>query len=807
MYVRAHRVGIVSMVLLGCFALATLAPGSPGARVSPPRGHEPLGARGVPSDADGDGIPTDDGDATADPCTGGAVADCDDNCPDTANPDQADSDFDGIGDLCDPLKMNFATEDSEVPEGFLQDSGWPFDPGAGYGWTSFVGTRERGIAELLELDTFALSWSPRTWIGELPNGDYTLQVVCGDPAFAQQPQSVRANGVVLLEGEATAAGQHVVETETVAVRNGRLELTIGSGTGYTTLNYFELTPQAPAGFLRSIDFQPAESDLPAGFEMDSGGPYDEGLGYGWNLIFSPEGDGIPTAEADQDIPQVLDTHAYSADLASWELAVSEGYYEVWLAVGDGGSASGPHRVVLEGLPVVLDRTTRPGEFIELRTGAFVQDGFLTIEIGGSSGGGVTALDYVVVGDAPVDADADEHGNPEDNCPFVANEEQEDSDDDGAGDACDADLDDDGYENPADNCPAEYNEDQEDEDADGLGDACDDCPIDAMNDVDEDGICGFGDDCPHVSNEDQTDSDGDGLGDACDSLSVDFGPAAYDPAEGFRGDAGLRFTPLRGFGWDVPVGTRKRFTDVDPELDTLAFTSDERVWLAELPNGDYDVRVVVGDALHAQGPHRVSAEGDSIIADAYTLPGEFTESTVNVPVRRGRLELLAGGGGGNTAIELVEILDAGIPEGLRSFSFEPAGIATPYGFEPDTGAVYDAEAGRGWSSAVPTRRRNRTVPRALDAFAYAFATRQWEVDVPLGFYQVWVAVGDARYAQGPHRVIVEGTPLVEDEPTGAREFIERSAFVLVTDGRLTVEIGGGGGNTCLNYVVLQPVELD
>lgn len=55
-------------------------------------------------DSDCDGI-SDDGDFSLEfgdkPCIGGETVDCDDNCPCTYNPDQADSDGDGIGDACE----------------------------------------------------------------------------------------------------------------------------------------------------------------------------------------------------------------------------------------------------------------------------------------------------------------------------------------------------------------------------------------------------------------------------------------------------------------------------------------------------------------------------------------------------------------------------------------------------------------------------------------------------------------------------------------------------------------------------------
>lgn len=72
---------------------------------------------------------------------------------------------------------------------------------------------------------------------------------------------------------------------------------------------------------------------------------------------------------------------------------------------------------------------------------------------------------------PLDSDGDGSPDLSDNCVSVYNGQQQDSDNDGQGDACE-DYDRDGVLNARDNCPEIPNASQEDIEQDGIGDACD-----------------------------------------------------------------------------------------------------------------------------------------------------------------------------------------------------------------------------------------------------------------------------------------------------------------------------------------------
>jgi hypothetical protein len=136
---------------------------------------------------------------------------------------------------------------------------------------------------------------------------------------------------------------------------------------------------------------------------------------------------------------------------------------------------------------------------------------------------------------------------DDNCNGRTDEDYPDTDGDGQADCVDGDDDNDGILDQADNCPTVANPNQENNDGDAQGDACD-------PDDDEDGVPDVTDNCQRVANPDQANHDDDALGDQCDDDDDNDGVLDVCP--------GGNTPPLQPCGDNCPVDANAGQEDLD-----------------------------------------------------------------------------------------------------------------------------------------------------------------------------------------------------------------------------------------------------
>ncbi len=242
-----------------------------------------------------------------------------------------------------------------------------------------------------------------------------------------------------------------------------------------------------------------------------------------------------------------------------------------------------------------------------------------------------------LGDAcDIDTDLDTILDAYDNCPQVANKDQEDANDDGIGDACAVDGDSDGIDDQLDNCPLIANPAQLDSNKNGLGDVCE---IDTDKDGIPDDSGAQKDNCPLIKNADQADSDLNGRGDACevafvttsgndenDCLSwsnacktlqggidaavlnnlpqVFVKMGAYKPATSINLKAGIRV--IGGFEGKAE---ETRSTDANSSSNLTLITAD-----SEYPNGD-----TLTDGITSTVAAKAKADNRGTLLSAIDLP--------------------------------------------------------------------------------------------------------------------------------------------------------------------------------------------
>lgn len=148
-----------------------------------------------------------------------------------------------------------------------------------------------------------------------------------------------------------------------------------------------------------------------------------------------------------------------------------------------------------------------------------------------------------------------------------------------------------------------------------------------------------------------------------TVTVAFGATGRPLAPGIVEDHGDAFTVARGYGWerrndgsaypDVVWQGRPRSSDrliVEPFAApdplhasglSVGWAKHAERWRMAVPDGRYDVVVVVGGTAGEQGPHRILVQGRVVIDDVITAAGAWHEATTRIEVSDGWLRLEAG----------------------------------------------------------------------------------------------------------------------------------------------------------------------
>jgi N-acetylneuraminic acid mutarotase len=151
-----------------------------------------------------------------------------------------------------------------------------------------------------------------------------------------------------------------------------------------------------------------------------------------------------------------------------------------------------------------------------------------------------------------------------------------------------------------------------------------------------------------------------------SLNVNFQtPDSATPA-GYVADTGKVYAS-RGngytFGWNVDnaANARDRNNSASPDqrYDTLTHTQyGSRTWELALPNGQYNVRIVGGDASFFNSIIRYNAENTLVVSGQTSSGNRFIEGSKTVTVSDGRLTISNASGASYNKICFIEISDAG-----------------------------------------------------------------------------------------------------------------------------------------------------
>lgn len=168
--------------------------------------------------------------------------------------------------------------------------------------------------------------------------------------------------------------------------------------------------------------------------------------------------------------------------------------------------------------------------------------------------------------------------------------------------------------------------------------------------------------------------------------------------------------------------------------------------------------------------------------------------------------------GNPPSASITIADNDQSAGFSAhINFQPANVPTYPGYAVDSGLVYGARGNGltyGWNADNSPQTRDKDSALSLDQrydtliHMQRNGTFTWNIAVPNGTYQVHIVSGDAGFIDSTFKINAENTLVVNGKPTDANHWVEGTATVTVSDGKLTISNASGASNNKIDFIDIQ-----
>lgn len=311
------------------------------------------------------------------------------------------------------------------------------------------------------------------------------------------------------------------------------------------------------------------------------------------------------------------------------------------------------------------------------------------------------------------------------------------------------------------------------------------------------------------------------------IRIDFLPAdaplfgGYLPDYGGiygRKDNGYTY----GWSWNLDhtsTTCKRNNPNVPPVYDTLCQIRYHGKWEFEVPNGNYLVKVCVGDP-DFDSIYTINIEGLTYFNNLPLPAKTFKDATLAVEVHDGKLTINAGESPDlQTRIALIEIsseipiITTPPPAPALRINFQPQGSVVPGEYLADYGELFGYKEGcvypYGWSQDQTNgvRFRYQESDFFKDSLCMIHQGSYWEMQVPNGSYTVTVCLGDPTFTNG-YTLNVENVNYCKDNVLAGGDYFIKTMEVEVNDGRLTVDAGLSPQNaTRINYLEIDSPLLE